>query len=152
MRKHMPIKKRNPRICRMDKRRSLPPITDPYTIWWPQNSTYRKLYIHGTEEKESHQIKIRTHRNHKQHTGKWQTRKIDEEEEEAGRVQKAEAQDNMQPIWDHQSKLRTTTSKRNIAISKKDGKECQCVSETMRRCEEWAPECFRKEKPSLDRK
>ena len=77
---------------------------------------------------------------------RWQARKI---EEEADRLQKAADQNNMQPIWGFQRRLRTNTNAWNIEIKKTDGTEFHGAQETMKRWGEWESECFRKNKNQL---
>ena len=66
--------------------------------------------------------------------------------EKADRLQKA-CQNKMHPIWGYQRKLRTAARTKNDATKKTDGADCQGMSETMKRWEEWMAECIGKEKP-----
>ena len=72
-----------------------------------------------------------------------QTRKKEKQE---NRLQKEEDQNNMQPIWDSQRRLRMNTTAKDIAIKKTYGAECHGMKDTMKRWEEWAEECFRKKR------
>ena len=80
---------------------------------------------------------------------KWQTRKIEEDEEEAGRLRKAAGRKNTRPIWDYRRKLRTAANARNIAMKKKDVPDFQRMGETVERWGEWTSECRRNEEPPI---
>ena len=80
------------------------------------------------------------------HTRKRQTRKIGEEEE-AGRLQKSADRNNTHKIWGFRIRIRAAASTKNIEIKKMDGSECQGMSETMKRWEEWTAEFRIKEIP-----
>ena len=65
-------------------------------------------------------------------------------EKEAIRLQEADGQTNMKPIEDYRRHPRTNSKAKNISIKKADGNERQGMTETMKRWDDWAAECFRK--------
>ena len=65
------------------------------------------------------------------------------------KLQEAADNNNMQPIWMYQSKIRMNTMNNQAIIKKKDGTDCQGMEEMLRRWEEWAKECFSKEQTEL---
>ena len=73
-------------------------------------------YIYAEKDEEEHQEEMRNNRHDKLHTRKMAYGEI--EEEEAERLQKEAYRTNAHPIWDYQSRLRTTTSAKNISIGK----------------------------------
>ena len=70
-------------------------------------------------------------------------------EKEAIRLQEAADRNNMQPIWGYQRQHRENSKSKNIAIKKTDGTEFQWMTETMKRWEDWAEECFSKKSDQL---
>ena len=55
----------------------------------------------------------------------------------------------MRPIWKYQINIRINTTHSQAIIKKKDGTECQGMTEMLERWEEWAKECFSKEHKDL---
>ena len=64
--------------------------------------------------------------------GKWKTRQL---EVTLQKLQDAAGNNDTQPIWQYQSKLRMNSTNNHIAI-KKDATECQGMGETLERWEE----------------
>ena len=77
--------------------------------------------------------------------GKWKTRQL---EASLRNLQEADNND-MQPSWDFQNKLRMNKTANHVAIKKQDGTECQGLGETLKRWEEWTNECFSKSQDSI---
>ena len=69
--------------------------------------------------------------------------------DEADKLQKAEDQNNMMPIWDYQHKLSAAAVAKNGAMEKY-GADRQGIGATMRRLGERTSEWFRKENPHPD--
>ena len=78
--------------------------------------------------------------------GKWKTRQL---ESSLKKLQEAADNNDAQPIWDLQNKLRMGKTANHVEIKKQDGTECQGMEETLKRWEEWAMECFTKRQDSL---
>ena len=66
-------------------------------------------------------------RNHRSHTREMKSRQLE------ASLRKLQEEDNndMNPIWNYQSKLRMSTMNNQVAIKKKDGTECQRMEETL---------------------
>ena len=106
--------KKNPRIHRLDTRKTLPPGTNTNRIWRAQKGENKELHLHRKRNKETARQKFCL-------TGaisiqeRWQTRMIGKE---ASRQQEAAGRNNMQPIWGYRCQLRTNAKPKNSAIKK----------------------------------
>ena len=78
--------------------------------------------------------------------GKWKTRQL---EEPLKKLQQAADNNDMQPIWEFQSKLRTNKIASRASIKQQDGTERQGLDETLKRWEEWTDECCIESRDSL---
>ena len=53
------------------------------------------------------------------------------------KLQEAADNNDMQPIWKYQSRIRMNNTNNQAIIKKKDGTDCQGTEETLARWEEW---------------
>jgi len=65
------------------------------------------------------------------------------------KLQEAADNNDMQPIWKYQSRIRMSNANNQAIIKKKDGTDCQGMGEMLTRWEEWTKECFSKEQSEL---
>ena len=87
-------------------------------------------YAH-TERRRRQAIwaKTRTYWSITQTLGKRETGKL---EASLKKLQQAADNDDMQPIWEFQNKLRTNKAANHVAIKKQDGSECQWLDGTLK--------------------
>ena len=65
------------------------------------------------------------------------------------KLQEAADNNDMQPIWKYQSRIRMNNTNNQAIIKKTDGAECQGMEEMLARWGEWTKEFFSKEQTEL---